>query len=135
MKSFCLTLMGLNQHLVLAEVVSLIGEDNSGQFGVLASHEPMLACLQPGIVRITAQDKKRLYLAQPGAILQVEPSGVQLVTSRYLISEYIDKLMPMLDELWQTEQQRRTQDKQNQWQLEQALARKLWQLSQQGYQG
>ena len=50
-------------------VVSFVGEDASGSFGILPGHARIMSILELGLARFRRADEPWQYLAMPGAVL------------------------------------------------------------------
>ena len=63
------------------EAVTAPGQ--TGEFGVLARHVPMIAQLKAGAVRVRAADGRTLHFAVDGGMLGVEAArGVRILSAR-----------------------------------------------------
>jgi len=69
MRIFTLSLNGARQSARIADVVSFVGEDASGSFGLQAGHERCMTSLVFGLARYRRADGVWRYLALPGALL------------------------------------------------------------------
>lgn len=81
-----LRLQDATQELVVEQVRSFVGEDASGSFGILSSHDRFITCLEFGMARFQTQDGQWNYLAVPGAVLRC--LGDELILScRHFVLE------------------------------------------------
>jgi len=59
---------------------SVVAYGSEGSFGVLANHAPMIAGLQPGVLKVQAGDQTRYYAAGDGILeVRVDKQVVLLV--------------------------------------------------------
>lgn len=132
MNSFTLTLMDCSHQHRVVEVRQFIATDASGSFGLQAGHETFLTCLQPGLARYQSADQHWHYIAQPGAQLWFKDNHLQLITSQFTLSDDRGALLQLLETQWQAEAAALGATKRNITHMEQALARKLWEMNQHG---
>jgi F-type H+-transporting ATPase subunit epsilon len=59
----------------------VVARTSEGQIGILPGHEPMLAILAGGEVRVTAEDGSKITANSSGGFLSVENNNVQVVAS------------------------------------------------------
>lgn len=85
-------------------VVSFVGVDASGSFGIQAHHARLITVLDYGLARLTTQDEQRLFLAMPGAVLYFNNNLLQLNTQRYVLCEDYRRIRQVLAQLLQDEQ-------------------------------
>ncbi len=129
MNSFLLSIIDIEQQLQQDDITSFVASDDSGSFGILANHAPMVTCLRPGIARYRRQQGAWLYIAQAGAVLTFRSNHLHIATPQFLHSEDHSQLVAQMDAAWHAAAQELQQDRQHVVALEQSLARKLWQLS------
>ena len=132
MATFTLLLNDISQALQFDAVTSFIGRDASGSFGLQAGHEAFVTCLQPGLARFRDQQQQWHYIAQPGAVVLFRNNQLQIAATQMLVSTDRDSLVTQMDAQWRAVDQQRGSMKLNITQVEQALARKLWELNKRG---
>lgn len=64
-------------------VASFVGEDATGQFGILASHERFITSLRPALARFRTAEDAWQYLALPGGALYFNRGELYISTGRY----------------------------------------------------
>ncbi len=69
MRTFTLHLQSALRYERIERVSSFVGEDRSGQFGILGGHERLVTVLVPGLARFRTGNEPWQYLALPGAVL------------------------------------------------------------------
>ena len=74
------------------------------------------------------------YIAQPGATLWFHNNRLQLMTTQFVLSDSRQQLLHLLETRWQQESETQDTTLRNVTQMEQALARRLWEMNQQGGQ-
>lgn len=132
MTAFRLVLMDCSRTLQVDDTHSFIGTDRSGSFGIQAGHETFLTCLQPGLARYRTAEQQWHYIAQPGATLWFHDHQLQLITTQFVISDNRQELQQLLETRWQRESETQGSTLRNVTQVEQALARKLWEMNKGG---
>lgn len=60
----------------------VIAKTTEGEIGILAGHEPMLAILAGGEVRVTDENGAKITANAEGGFLSVENNNVQVVASQ-----------------------------------------------------
>jgi F-type H+-transporting ATPase subunit epsilon len=80
---FVLHLEGGTRYERIADVESFVGEDTSGQFGLLASHERFVTALKPALARFRCAGGSWQYLALPGGALYFAADELHISTGRY----------------------------------------------------
>ncbi len=83
MNTFTVHLESAAQYERIDGVTSFIGEDASGQFGLLASHEVFITSLRPALARFRIAARPWEYLALPGGVLYFDSGSVRISTGRY----------------------------------------------------
>ena len=83
MNGFLLHLESATQYERIDDVVSFIGEDDSGSFGILPGHARMMTVLAFGLARFRVAGQDWEFLALPGALAYFVDNQLQLSTRRY----------------------------------------------------
>ncbi|MBI3992352.1 MAG: F0F1 ATP synthase subunit epsilon [Candidatus Lambdaproteobacteria bacterium] len=84
MSTFALHLQDATQHETVPEVSVLVGEDRTGQFGLMAHHERTIAVLAFSMARFRTAQGAWEYLALPGGLLYFADNECRVATSHYL---------------------------------------------------
>ena len=134
MTPFTLVLMDCTRKEQIDGAHSFVATDRSGRFGLQAGHETFVTCLQPGLARYKTDDSHWHYTAQPGATLWFHNNRLQLMTTQFVLSDSRQQLLHLLETRWQQESETQDTTLRNVTQMEQALARRLWEMNQQGGQ-
>ena len=69
---------------------SLVAKTPEGEIGVLPGHEPLLALLIEGPVRIEQEDGSKLLVAVHGGFFSVDSDNVQIIAEVAEVAEDID---------------------------------------------
>jgi F-type H+-transporting ATPase subunit epsilon len=109
-------------------VVSFVGADASGSFGIWPGRARFTTVLEYGLSRYRRADGGWLYLACPGAVLYLADDRLTLSTRRYLCDADYDRISGLLSGQLAREEEALQSVKQNVQNLEQALLRRLRQL-------
>jgi F-type H+-transporting ATPase subunit epsilon len=105
MTGFTLHLQGTLRTQELGAVTSFVGEDESGQFGLLASHERFVTVLLPGLARYRVRDEPWTWLALPGGTLDFRGGELFISTTQYLAGpDFREMSSALRDDLLRKEQ-------------------------------
>ncbi len=132
MNTFILELNDLSQAQHFDVVSSFVGRDSSGSFGLRAGHETFVTCLQPGLARFQLDDKDWYYIAQPGAVLLFQDNRLKLATTQCIVSHDRETLLEQMEQQWQQVDQQLGDTQRTLRQMDQALARKIWEMTRSG---
>ncbi|MDD2819235.1 MAG: F0F1 ATP synthase subunit epsilon [Candidatus Nanopelagicales bacterium] len=72
------------------EATSLVAKTPEGEIGILAGHEPVLALLVEGPLRIERSDGSKLLVAVHGGFFSVANNSVQIIAELAELAEDID---------------------------------------------
>lgn len=126
MKSFTLKLYARRESKVIEEVVSFVGRDSSGSFGILAGHERMMTSLSLGLASFRLAGGKVCYLALPGALLTFCQETLTINTERYLIDEDYMEIQQALQKQIVEEEKKQQSVKLSLIRLEEEMLNLLW---------
>ncbi len=84
MNSFIVNLLAADRSERIDGVMSFVGEDKSGSFGLLANHERFMTVLGFGLAHVCGSDGRREYLGFPGGLLYFLDNECRISTRRYL---------------------------------------------------
>jgi F-type H+-transporting ATPase subunit epsilon len=76
------TVVSADQEVWAGQASMVVARTVEGEIGILAGHEPMLAILASGEVRITSADGARITAKADDGFLSVENDTVTVVASR-----------------------------------------------------
>ena len=97
MNPFALVLCDGTHTERIERVVSFVGEDPSGSFGVLAGHERLMTWLTLGLARFRTDEGPWQYLAVPGAVLYFADNELSISTRRYVIDADYQRIRATLE--------------------------------------
>ena len=131
MRTFTLVLSSSTRSERVSEVLSFVGEDASGSFGILAGHGRMMTILAPGLARFRGVDQNWRYLACPGAVLYFYNDSLSISTRRYLLDDDYERIADALErQLLEEENQLRTM-KESLRHMEEQVLKRMWEMSRQ----
>ena len=141
MNGFELELASATQWQRVEGVVSFVGTDASGRFGLMPGHEPLATVLAFGLARFRLQPSRGdgsadsadeapawRYLALPGGVLRFADNKLWIATRRYVLGEQLDAVQAALEQDMRHEQQQQADLRHNLEQLETTLMQGLWRL-------
>ena len=128
MRTFSLHLQdSLTTHTV-EDVVSFVGEDTTGSFGILAGHERMLTALVYGLARYRTRDGATHFLLLPGGLLYFLDNQLYLATRRLFMEDNLGLIVGEMEETLRREEEALSQLKDNLRRLEEEMLRRLWRI-------
>lgn len=133
MTMFELYLQSGTQYEKISNVTSFIGEDASGQFGILANHARMMTCLIYGLARYKLKDEEVEYIALPGGILYFVNNQLYISTRHYLRSKNYQEILNLMDEQLSSEEEKLKSIKESLHHLDEEMLKRLWELKRQGH--
>ncbi len=98
MNIFVLHLESATQYERIDNVVSFVGEDASGSFGILPGHARMTTLLEFGLARFRIADEDWQFLAVPGAVLYHRDNQLHVCTRHYLRGRDYERISTALRE-------------------------------------
>jgi F-type H+-transporting ATPase subunit epsilon len=135
MKSFRLTLCDATRRETFEEVISFVGEDASGSFGILAGHARLMTALLFGLARFRHDDGHWRYLALPGALLYFVNDELSISTRRYLLDDDYERISVALQEQLLAEEEGLRVMKESLHRMEEELLRRMWDMHRAGGAG
>ncbi|MEJ2007318.1 MAG: F0F1 ATP synthase subunit epsilon [Acidobacteriota bacterium] len=97
MKEFPVLLHSSTSSERLEHVISFVGEDDSGSFGLLGGHARMVSCLNFGLARIRYTNGEVEYIALPGGLIYFVNNELCLATRQYFRSGDYEEMSNVLD--------------------------------------
>ena len=132
MNTFPMHLESTTQYDRVEKVISFIGEDDSGSFGVLPGHARMMTLLRFGLARFRVLGEDWEYLALPGALAYFLDGELHLSTRHYLRGKDYDKISTALEQELLVEEDHLQVVKQSLHRLEEEMFKRLWKLKRTG---
>ncbi|MBR0565896.1 F0F1 ATP synthase subunit epsilon [Azoarcus sp. L1K30] len=130
MSGFTLQLASATRQMRLDNVLSFVGTDASGQFGLMAGHVAMATVLDPGLARFRSAAGAWRYLALPGGTLRFADNVLMIATRSFVVGDELSTVRAQLDAELEREEEQRGALRHNLDQLEKTLAHRLWKLDQ-----
>ena len=128
MTTFVMELVSALQCERIEDVRSFVGRDESGAFGLLAGHEPLVSCLGFGLARFQRSSGPWEYLALPGAVLYLRRGELLLYTRRYFRGMDYGRISAHLREELAAEERDLAATRTSLQRLEREMLRRLWEL-------
>lgn len=128
MKAFTLRLQDATRITTIPEVVSFVGEDASGSFGILAGCQRFSTILVTGLARFRIQTGSWSFIALPGGVLHFVDNTLTLNTSHYFIDDDYTRISQSLLDQLVAEEERTHTLKESLHNLESQTLKRLWEL-------
>ena len=128
MNVFTLHLQDATQYERIKDVVSFVGQDVSGSFGILAGHQRMMTALSFGLARFRTVDGTWQFLAMPGAVLYFVANELFVSTRRYVRDDDYTRVTYVLEEQLRAEEAGLRSIKDSLRRLEEEMFKRLWQM-------
>ena len=109
-------------------MVSFVGEDASGSFGLMKGHDRFVTTLVFGLARLRYADGRWDYLALPEAVAYFDKGQLTLSTRRYLRGDDYTRISQVLREELVREEQVLVEFKHSLEQMERAMMLRLWRI-------
>lgn len=109
-------------------VVSFSGEDDSGSFGILAGHAPMVTVLKLGLASFRTERDVTGYLAIPGGVLYFHDNALHISTRGYSRGDDYNRISAAVMSRMKTEEENLAGMKQSVRRLEEELLKRLWEM-------
>jgi F-type H+-transporting ATPase subunit epsilon len=132
MNSFILHLQSATQYERIENVVSFIGEDDSGSFGILPGHSRMMTLLVFGLARFRIINQEWEFLALPEALGYFVNGEFYLNTRRYLRGKDYEEISIALRQELLAEEEALREVKQSMRRLEEEMFKRLWKVKRGG---
>ncbi|MBN2690181.1 MAG: F0F1 ATP synthase subunit epsilon [Gammaproteobacteria bacterium] len=97
MNGFTIQLQSPTMGEVINDVVSFVGEDVSGSFGIMANHERMMTILEFGLVWFRHSNDEVEYLALLGGVLYFVNNRLIINTRHYLRGDNYQEMVASLE--------------------------------------
>lgn len=128
MKTFTLKLLDATRSEQIPDVVSFVGEDASGSFGLLAGHSRFLTSLVIGLARFRLAGSDWKYLALPGAVAYFSDNILTVSTRRFLMDEDYMRISEALQQQLMAEEEKLHATKESLRRMEESILKRLWQM-------
>lgn len=135
MDRFDLHLQSSTQYEIIHNVVSFVGEDGSGQFGILANHARMMTCLTFGLAWFRYDNNEKEYLALPGAVVYFIDNQLYISTRHYFRSADYQAIQILIEKELHIEEENLLHIKESLHRLDEEILKRLWDLKRQDKYG
>lgn len=125
MNRFTLNLFDANHEQRIADVVSFVGEDASGCFGIQAHHARFMTTLAFGLARFRRENEIWQYLAVPGAVLYFDNNELTLSTRHFLIDSDFERISALLEQQLIAEEENLQATRNSLHNMEQAMLKRM----------
>ncbi|PLY06726.1 MAG: hypothetical protein C0622_00800 [Desulfuromonas sp.] len=132
MNCFVLRIRGATGSDEFPGIISFVGEDASGSFGIRANCARLMTSLVFGLARFRSADKHWSYLALPGALLYFNDNILTLSTRRYLIDDDYMRVSRSLQQQLLAEEEKLRSMKESLQQMEEEVLKHLWEIGRKG---
>ncbi len=132
MNTFVMHLQSTTQYERIDRVESFMGEDDSGNFGVLSGHARMMTLLGFGLARFRVTHRPWEFVAIPGAVLYFVNDELFISTRHYLRGQDYDQITRGLRQELLAEEEALHEMKQSIRRLEEEMFRRLWKVGRSG---
>ncbi len=126
MNTFVMHLQSATQSDRIENVLSFIGRDDSGSFGILPGHARMMTLLVFGLARFRVIDQAWEFLAFPGALVYFVKGQLYLSTRRYVRGKDYAGMTVTLQRELRAEEEALRAVKQSVRRLEEEMFKRLW---------
>jgi len=131
MNQFTLVLQDATHSEQFDNVISFVGEDASGRFGILAGHDRLITSLVIGLAKFRTTDERWQYVAIPGAILYCKHNTVTVSTRKYLLDTDYTRISHALQQELLAEEEKLLKMKHSLHQMEEEIFRRMWEMGRQ----
>jgi F-type H+-transporting ATPase subunit epsilon len=128
MTTFTLRILDSSGQQTFTDVISFVGEDATGSFGILAGHARMITSLVVGLARFRTAGSAWHYVALPGAILYFDKDILNLCTRRCLVGDDYGHISAALRDQLLAEESKLTSMKQSLHRMEEEIFKRLWEM-------
>lgn len=128
MRTFVTRLDSITGCEKIENVVSFVGEDSSGSFGIMAGHARIITFLNFGLARFRLAGGQTDYLALPGGLLYFAGNELRISTRRYFRSKDYNEMESILDRELREEEESVKAIKDSLRRLDEAILRRLMTL-------
>jgi len=126
MNSFTLHLQDATKYQKIDNIISFVGQDLAGKFGLMANHERFITALGFGLAKYKDVNHHWTYVALPGGILHFVNNELYITTRQYLVDENYEKISQELGNRIRKEEEKTKVLRESLHKLEQSVFKRLW---------
>ena len=90
MASLTVSVVAVDRNVWSGEATSLVAATTEGEIGILAGHEPVLAVLKPGAVRIKPVEGPEIKVVLDGGFFSVDSNQVRVLCGYAFLADDMD---------------------------------------------
>ena len=90
MASLNVSVVAVDRNVWSGEASSLVAATTEGEIGILAGHEPVLAVLKPGAVRIKPAEGPEVKVVVDGGFFSVDSNEVRVLSGYAFLADEMD---------------------------------------------
>lgn len=128
MSYFTLHLQSATNYEAVENVISFVGQDKQGKFGLMANHERFITSLEFGLARYRVNTESWSYIALPGGILHFVNNEMFISTRQYLINDDYEKICEELEKVIQNDYLKTKNIRESLHKMEQEMFKRLWEV-------
>ena len=128
MNTFSLQLYDTEQQQRIDNVISFVGEDSNGSFGLQAHHARFMTILVFGLFRYRLQNEDWQYLALSGGVLYFNNNELSISTQHFLIDSDFERISGLLKQQLLAEEETLTATRSSLQKMEQSMLSRLWNM-------
>ena len=133
MKTFTLIVQDPTQIKRFDNVLSFVGEDATGRFGIRAGHARFMTALQLGLARFQQNEQASSeanwwYLGTSNALLDFKDNQLTISTQHFLVDSDYQTISRLLQATMQQEAEALTEQKQSFQHIEEQVLKRVWEL-------
>lgn len=132
MNTFTLHLQSALQYEHFDDVISFVGEDSSGSFGLMSGHARMMTCLKFGLMRFTHANSVVEYVAAPGGVIYFIGNQLFISTRHYFRSKNYEEIVDALTNQLRAEENTIKDIKETLSRLDENILQRLWKMKREG---
>jgi len=125
MNRFTLNLFDAGHEQRIDGVVSFVGEDASGCFGIQAHHARFTTILVFGLARFRREAEGWQYLAMPGGVVYFDNNELTISTRHFLIDTDFERISSLLDRQLIAEEENLQATRDSLHKMEQAMLKRM----------
>jgi len=116
----------------VSDIVSFIGEDETGSFGIFPGHSRMITALTVGLAQFRQKDRDWQYLALPGGLLYFQGNVMTVTARKFLIDHDYRRIASAMQKQLLEEEKEIHSLKQSLHSMENEVLKRLWEMNRQG---
>jgi len=125
MNAFVLNLFDAVHEQRFTDVISFVGEDASGCFGIQAHHARFMTTLVFGLARFRRVADDWQYLALPGAVVYFNNNELTISTRHFLVDTDFERISLLLEQHLIAEEENLHATKESLHKMEQAMLKRI----------